>query len=182
MLQGIKGMAIVGIEALTDARANKFARVSDEDKAKGIKRGTPNPFGTIHKLVRTTGFVGVDYEASVNREASRQGGTASFDADPLPWGEWLIPSKVITHKGNLYLRTQTTPGTRRKVACKVLSYRGENGQFLSREQVKPYLPEAKESNKQQEETGITETVWVRTYAFNSIQKIRINSQTYKLIQ
>lgn len=164
LLQGIKGMAIVGLEALTDTRARK------------------NPFGKISKLVRTTGFVGVDYEASVNREATRQGGQAEFDSDPLPWGEWLIPSKVITHKGNLYLRTQTTPGTRRKVACKVLSYRGENGQFLSREQVKPYLPEAKESAKQQDETGIKQTVWVRTYAFNSIQKIRIMGETYKLIQ
>ena len=163
-LQNKAGTAIVGLLALTDAKANK----------------TNNPFGDIFKQVRAVGFVGVNYEASVNREAGRQGGQADFQADSLPWGQWLVPNKVIEHKGEFYLRTQTTPGTRRNCPAKVLCYRDAAGHFLNKEKVKPFLPVARESNKQQEETGIEKTVWVRTYKFSSIQKIRIGGETYQL--
>jgi len=164
LLDGIKGTAIVGLTALTDAKARK----------------TGNPFGQIFKQVRAVGFVGAEYGKAVNREAKRQGTTQSFVANSLPWGTWLVPFKVITHNGEYYLRTQTTPGQRRKVAAKVLCYRDARGMYLPRETVKPFLPIAKESTRQQTETGIEETVWVRTYAFKSLQSVRIAGRTYNI--
>lgn len=165
MLEAKKGTAIVGIQALTDAKAKK----------------TGNPFGVIYKQIRAVGFVGANYEQSVNREALRQGGKAEFDAESLPWGKWLVPNKVIEHKGEFYLRTQTTPGIRRNCPAKVICFRNEKGNFLNKNEVKPFLPVARESNKQQEETGIDKTVWVRTYKFSSIQKIRVNGETFELV-
>lgn len=158
-------MTIVGLLALTDSRARK----------------TGNPYGTIYKQVRAVGFVGADYELAVNREAIRQEQSATFQGESLPWGQWLIPHKVIQHNGKLYLRTQTTPGNRQRQAAKVICYRDTNGKFLARDDVKPFLPVVRESAKQQNETGIDKTVWVRTYAFDSIQKIRIAGTTYKLV-
>lgn len=160
----IKGMAIVGLLATTDARARK----------------TNNPFFPITKTIRAIGFVGANYENAVNREANRQGETPEFQAESLPWGQWLIPGKIIEHKGEMYLRTQTTPGNRRKTPAKVLNYRAGDGKFISRDEAKPFLPVARESNKQQEETGIQQTVWVRTYSFDSLKKMRIAGQTYHI--
>lgn len=165
MIAKSQGSLIVGIQALTDAKARK----------------TGNKFGPIFKQVRAVGFVGADYEKAVNREAGRQGEKPRFEAEKLPWGKWLIPNKLIENNGKLYLRTQSSPGVRRKQPAKVLSYRDAMGKFLSREEIKPFLPPVYESAKQQSETGIDATVWVRTYAFDSIQKIRIAGQTFQVV-
>ena len=163
LIANTKGAAIVGIVALTDAKARK----------------TNNPFGTIFKQIRTVAFVGADYENSVNREMSRQDTDGVFKTETLPWGQWEILNKIISHNGEFYLRTQSTPGQRRIQAAKVLSYRDELGKFVSYEQIKQFLPEARESTKQQA-AGLNKTIWVRTYKFSSIQRIRINGETYKM--
>jgi hypothetical protein len=163
-LQTISGNMFVGIEAITDAKARK----------------TDNPHGTIFKHIRAVGTVGADYQTSVNREAIRQGGLPVFQADSLPWGQWLIPGKVIEHGDKLYLRTQCTPGQRRKQPARVLDYRNEAGQFIARDKAQAFITPRKESAKQQGVTGINQTVWVSTYALDSIRKIRIGGQTYKL--
>lgn len=141
-------------------------------------RKTGNPFGVVTKRIRTAGFVGADYETSVKN----QSGNAGFRADSLSWGEWLIPGKVITHKGETYLRTQTTSGMRRTVPARVLFLRGENGQFLSREQVAPFKPAIAESAKQAEAglSGASAQVWVRTYKFSSLLRVRVGGKSYQV--
>ena len=169
ILQTRQGAAIVGIEALTDAKARK----------------TGNPHGAIFKHVRAVGFVGADYEKAVQREGARQDApeAASFEAQSLPWGEWHLAGKVISHKGAFYLRTQSTPGQRNRQPARLLSYRNATGQFLSREAVKPYLP-APSVSARQASVGISgdarEQVAVRTYAFSSIRKVRVNGETFEL--
>lgn len=165
LLQGQAGAMPVGIVATTDAKARK----------------TGNPHGTITKTVRASGFVGADYETSVQNQTLRAGmKQPDFQADSLPWGEWLVPQKVISHKGKLYLRTQTTSGQRRTVAARVLCYRGENGQFISPDEAKKFLPPVRESAKQADAglEGAKSQVWVRTYAFDSLERIRVNGRTY----
>lgn len=159
-----KGVLIIGLLALVDCRAKK----------------TDNPYGVIYKQIRAVGFVGADYQSAVNNEAIRQEQSATFEAESLPWGSWLIPNKIITHNGNFYLRTQTTPGNRRVQPARVICYRDASGKYLARDDIKPFLPVARESAKQQAQTGMDKTVWVRTYAFDSIQRIRIAGRTYAL--
>jgi len=165
LIKSTKGAAIVGILAETDAKARK----------------TGNPFGKIFKTVRAVGFCGADYGNAVLNEGLREEKQIDFVPDSLPWGEWLVAGKVITHKGELYLRLQTTASQRSRQPAKVLGYRAENGRFLSFEQVKPFLPEKRESEKQIEagiDTG--KTVMVRTYKFNSLKVIRYAGQSYRL--
>jgi hypothetical protein len=162
----VSGSAPVGILAVTDTRSRK----------------TGNPFGKVFKTIRAVGWVGASYARGVNRELSRQGVEGpTFESQALPWGEWDIPGKVITHKGSLYLRTQATPGMRRKSPARVLGYRAENGTEVSREQVAPFLPVASGSAKQSE-AGMSsdpkEQIWVGTYAFSSLRKVRIAGKTY----
>lgn len=164
LVKSQNGAKPVGFTALTDAKARK----------------TGNPFGQVFKQVRAVGFVGASYERAVKREATRQDADGeSFQADSLPWGEWLVPHKVISHKGNLYLRTQTTPGQRKRQPARLLAYRGEDGRFLSPDAVKPFLPVANDSAKQSS-IGLDGKVMVRTYAFASLQRVRIGGRTYQV--
>ncbi len=167
------GTTIIGIEALTDAKARK----------------TDNPFGTIYKHVRAVGFVGANYEKAVQREGERQSADASgFEARPLPWGTWHTPHKIIQHKGGYYLRTQTTPSQRKRQAAKVLAYRDASGKYLAREDVKPFLPIPAVSHRQaavgvgSEEGTAREQIMVRTYAFDSIRKVRVGGKTFELVK
>ncbi len=165
ILASKKGANIIGIEAETDCRARK----------------TNNPFGVIFKHVRAVGFCGADYEIAVINEGFRQNKEIEFTSEPLPWGVWKLDGKVIEHKGNLYLRLQTTSGQRKRQPAKILSYRAENGRFVSYEEIKSFLPEKRESQKQLDAGLKTESeIMVRTYAFNSIKKIRINGETFIL--
>lgn len=167
MLEGNAGAVIVGLNATVDARA------------KGDLRGTL-------KRVRAVGFVGADYGKAVVREGARQYVDASeFTPARLPWGQWLVPHKVITHKGAYYLRTQSTPGQRRAQPAKVLGYMTEDMEPMPASMVRPYLPAPSYSARQQE-VGVgdgtpDEQVWVRTYAFSSIDTVRVGGCTYKLV-
>jgi hypothetical protein len=165
LLQGMSGALPVGIEAETDARLLK----------------TGNPFKNCLKYIRAVGFCGASYEKAVKREGDRQGVEADFKAQGLPWqgAEWVIPNKVLTYKGDLYLRVQSSPGQRKRQPAKVLSYRA-NGEFVDYEKVKPFIPEKSESKRQQE-AGLDETIHVRTYKFSSLKKVRIGGTTYELV-
>lgn len=172
LVRNSPGAFPVGILSETDARAKK----------------TGNPYGEIRKRVYCVGFVGANYEASVNREAGRQGGNAGeFKAKPRPWGEWLpgLESKVATHKGRFYLRTQSAPGQRERQKAEILFYRGENGQFLRHRDVAPFLP-AKSFSSRQASVGVgsdaqAEQIDVREYAFDSILRIRHKGETFEVV-
>ncbi len=159
----IHGAQPVGLEVLTDAKARK----------------TGNPFGTIWKKSRFVSFIGANYENSVNREAEKQWVEGGFRTGSLPWGEWVkgFEGKVIFHNGKFYLRTQSRPGERKSRPAKVV-YQNENGE-VPFEDIKPFLPEKRESARQQFVAGLNETVHVRTFSFESILKIRVGGKTLK---
>lgn len=165
LIRQTKGAAIIGILAVTDARAKK----------------TNNPFGTIFKTVRAVGFCGANYGNAVLNEGLRENKSINFIEENLPWGSWLIPCKVIEHKGDLYLRLQSTAGQRQRQPAKVLGYQSETGQALTFKQIEKFLPAKTESAKQVGagiDTG--KTVMVRTYKFSSLKVVRINGQSYQI--
>lgn len=164
-----KGMAIVGMQTLTDAGLLK----------------TGNPFAMpVMKQSRLVAHVGADYELGVNNEALRQDGTPAFESGSLPKGRaWHTYKKIlvsIKDPTKFYLRTQSTPGKRDRQPNKILCFRDANGKFLSREEIKPFMPVRKESTKQQNSTGIKRTVHINDYLFSSIQKIRIGGETFQV--
>jgi hypothetical protein len=172
LLRASKGALPVGIRAVTDAKLLK----------------TGNPYVNVTKEIRAVAFVGADYGDAVRREGvGRQG---AFEADafvsaPLPaWKGVVIPNKVYCHKGNgrLYLRTQSTPGMRKRQPAKVISYNDASGKVLSHEQVRPYLP-AKSVSAKQSAVGMDAPlqVDVREYAFDSIRVLRIGGRAYRLL-
>lgn len=167
LIANTNGAALVGMVCETEEKLLK----------------TNNPFGPILKRIRTVGIVGADYEQAINNQLDKQGIKDSFESSNLPWGKWLIPNKIIEHKGQLYLRTQTTPSARRKIPVKVLSYRDINsGRYVNAEDIKPFKP-AKSVSGKQEMVGLEnaeEQVWIRTYKFDSINKIRYGGKTFTI--
>ena len=67
------------------------------------KRGNPF-FGRVLKFAVRNCQFGYDYENAVNNRLEKEGKERSFKADSLPWGVWVEPNKIISHKGNLYGR------------------------------------------------------------------------------
>ena len=88
VLNTIKHGTFVGVHSLTEPKMRK----------------TNNPFNghLVQKMTIQTLQFGYSYENAVNNRIEGSGET--FVAEPLKWGEWLIPNKVITHKGKLYAR------------------------------------------------------------------------------
>jgi hypothetical protein len=175
-LKQLNGTAIVGLLTLTEADIYK----------------TGNPHKVILKQVRSVGITGASYEGAVNRQAERVGiSNPNFESSGLPdYEEWIVKGKIIRHKtkGTLYLRTQTTPGQRgQRSSARVLNYRTADGKFISYSEIAQFLKGPSESKKQskiglESRSGMTDDapaqVWVRKYKFESIQKIRIQGETF----
>jgi hypothetical protein len=160
-IKAINGNVFVTLETITDAKAKK----------------TGNPFGTILKQSIAHVAIGHNYQNAVNAQGKREENenAGEFVAQPLPWGEWLVPNRLIGHKGEIYVRTQTNPSVRFGRPAKV-QYRDTEGKFLSREAVKPHLPVKAESARQAA-FGNEGKIEVRTLKLSSIRRIRIAGET-----
>lgn len=157
------GTTFIGIDSLTDSKARKT--------------GNPFPEKIILKQSRFVGTIGADYQAAVQRESG-----SDFQAQSLPWGEWETPGKVIVHKGERYIRTQTI-GKQRKSRPAVVKYRDVTGKFLSKEAVAPFLPPVSFSSRQ-EDVGLTDStvqVQPRTFKLSSLLRVRVGGETFKVI-
>jgi hypothetical protein len=169
LLAGIKGATFASLISQTDARLKK----------------TGNPLALpVVKQAIVSVTIGAEYQSAVNREANRQESQAEFIAGALPKGRnWLVHGKVLVSDdgSKLYLRTQSTPGQRQRKFAKLIGYKDATGAPVTKQAVKPFLPIAYESSKQQGATGICETVHVRDYLFTSIRSIRLNGETFKLV-
>lgn len=171
------------VEILAQSKGAFPVSLLSETDAKARKTG--NPFGQINKISAVRTFTGADYENAVNREANRQGAEGEFESEGLPdWKEQIVKNKVFRHKteGTLYFRTQTTPEQRKRSRSIVLAYRGPSGQFLKPSEVKPFLP-PKSVSRKQESAGLSskKQVEVREFKFDSIRKIRMNGETFELV-
>lgn len=170
------GAVIASFGTVTDSRARK----------------TGNPFGVIMKTARFTGMVGADYEKMVQRQEAKpgavlwrmrngEGEAPAFQAEPLPWGQWVEgqEGKVITHKGNLYLRVSFPPNIRQPKAR--VTYRTQEGRFIPAREALQFIPAPKPSARQ-EAVGVTgeAEVKVRTFALDSIRYVKIDGTLYRV--
>lgn len=166
LLTSRKGAVIVSFGTLTDSRARK----------------TGNPFGTIMKTARFTGMVGADYTAMVQRqEAKATGEAATFQAESLPWGEWVAgqEGKVIAHKGKTYLRISLPPNVRQPRPR--VTYRTTGGRFIPKREALTFIPTPTPSQRQAAVgVGGDAEVKVRTFAIESIRYVKLDGQVMKV--
>ena len=155
MLLTRKGANIIGLVTETEPKARK----------------TGNPFKEIKKLVHRTVVTGAKYKEAVLKQ-----GATSFDADPLPYGKFLVENKIILHEGELQLRT-----VRRNAPKPVTVKYVADGDEIAKEVAIKYLIKPNPSTKQ-EKVGVTgkKQVKVRNYKLSNIKEIRMNGEIYKL--
>lgn len=96
------------IAAIANVHAATFAAISYEGNEKCPKK--LGIVGSVTKLSKGSVQLFYSYENAVNNRLEKQGDERIFEAQSLPWGEWLIPNKFIRHNGGLYLRVYTYDG------------------------------------------------------------------------
>ena len=161
VLSTISNGTFVGVHSLTEPKMRK----------------TNNPFNghKVQKMTIQTMQYGYSYENAVN---NRIGSEETFVAEPLKWGEWLIPNKVITHKGKLYARfykvdNDTKPNVMYLVDGIIATEEEE-------EVIKSFLVAPSTSNRQAEVGLTTHQVKPRDFAFDSIIGLAINGEMYNV--
>lgn len=155
MLSKRKGATILGLFTETEPKSRK----------------TGNPYKEIKKIVHQTVVTGARY-----REAILKQGAETFEADPLPYGEYVIENKIILHGGELQLRTvfRNAP---KPVKVRYIA----DGEEIAKDVASKYLINSKPSAKQ-EKVGVTgkKQVKVRNYKLSNIKQIRMNGEIYEL--
>lgn len=151
MLASIRGASFATVTTRTDARLRK----------------TGNPFGHVEKISRVNVTLGFQYAGSVNRQRVREDSTPDFVSMPRQWGQRSEQTPLlIEHKGKLYLETKVERSLGH-------SYMAENGEILSDEQVRPFLPTRGASRQE-----VEKEILVRDYAIDSIVAIAFNGDEY----
>lgn len=162
VLNTIKNGTFVGVHSLTEPKMRK----------------TNNPFNghLVQKMTIQTLQFGYSYENAVNNRIDGSGET--FVAEPLKWGEWLIPNKVITHKGKLYARFYKVDNNTEPNVVYLI-----DGVIATEEQeetIKSFLVSSSPSARQSEVGLTTHQVKPRDFAFDSIIGLAVNGEMYNI--
>ena len=186
-----KSISLLGSEIVTEVsniKGCQFVSVSyttDTDHLnKKLTGGKKNQFygrlSSISYLVN--GQYNASYENGVNNRLpdGTDGKGEKFVAEPLPWGEWLIPNKLITHKGETYLRLYKTKATTTKVVYYLDGVRVSDPAMI--DLIKSsFRPESE--SKRQAAAGIAKADQMKPFTLNvkSIFKANINKVKYTIV-
>ena len=143
-------------------------------------RKTNNPyFGRVEKVSQTNVTVGAIYQNSVNRQSEREGNekAGDFEAMSLPWGQWLVPNKLITHKGKLYLRAQVNAHMVPDVTYEIDGKEATSEQLA---ELETFIQTRKPSARQKEQ-GNEKEVKPFTVAIENIEEVTESGATYTLV-
>jgi hypothetical protein len=153
MLQGKLGALIIGLETITSPE---------------VKKGGP---AHVQKYSKGRIVVGASYAKAVRAQ-----GGEGFESSSLPWGEWLISKKVVTHKGEFYLAHV------RRNSPPLKSFFTSQGEIIDKADIKPFLRKVYE-NKRQAEAGVTgkKQVDFKLIKFSSIKTIKYGGRTFELV-
>ena len=153
MLKGKLGTLIVGLETVTSPT---------------IKKGGP---ADVQKHSKGKIVVGASYAKAVHAQ-----GGEGFESASLPWGEWEISRKVVSHKGEYYLAQV------RRNSPPLKYYFTSQGEAIAKEDVKPFLRKVYES-KRQAESGVTgkKQVDFKLIKFSSIKTIKYGGKLFELV-
>jgi hypothetical protein len=139
-----------------------------------------NPYkGRVQKVSAAQMQFNFAYENAVNNRLIKGGCEGNFEAESLPWGEWLHPNKVIDHKGVLYLRTYNVKGAKPRTFYFVDGHLATPEQYA---EFSAYFKPTKSASNKQTEAGLVENqVKVKNYKFSSILRLSMNGNVITLV-
>jgi len=164
-------------EVLTTGIAgNTFAQIQTDTDPR--MRKTNNPYSGARKISSINVSYGANYGKAVNRQAAREDNPNpnEFKPEPLPWGEWIpgLENKAISHKGERYIRFQMTEN---KPAVHYVL----NGEEVSVDLLRPFLPNRKPSQRQADH-GNEKEVQVRAFKLSSIKAFTLKGENYVIVR
>lgn len=172
------------INAMTSAKGFQFVGITYGNEVRMNKGGNPY-YGRLTKVVSGQMCFNGNYENMVNNRIEREGFEGvEFVSDKLPWGQWVEGgvNKVITHKGEFYIRLYPTPNTKMKVTYYLDGVEcTESEVSMILKAIAPFLPKQKESAKQSE-CGLegVKQLHPQSIKLSNIREISINGVTYKM--
>lgn len=163
------------LNGLTSVAKGAFANIEYRSEVKGVKR---LGLGDVTKVVKMNVQLNAEYESSVNRRLEKQGDEPTFKAQGLPFGEWLVPNKVITYNGKLYLRAYSFKNSNPQTTYYI------NGRVATESETKILVDHFAKKNPQvshtQESAGLTENQ-VKPFAVAFENIISLHCGTCQLI-
>lgn len=161
--------------AIAEQKSHTFVSVVYENEVKMNKRGNPY-HGRVTKRVSAQMSFCYAYENACNNRCTDG---VTFVADSLPWGEWLMPNKVIRHKEEIYIRLYDINGRKPHTDYFV------DGKPCTMEQYREFagfLPKSRVVSEKQIEHGIDaeRQVYPRAIKMSCIREFTMNGVTYKM--
>ena len=161
---------------LADVKGATICTLVTATTPKMRKGGNPFLDTTITKICKQQMQFGYNYENAVNNRIENElGAERTFEAEPLAWGEWVVPNKIITHKGELYGRFYTMPNATVEVVYMV----GNRTATAEEVAVIKSLEQKSGFSNRQAEVGLTDhQVQPRCYKLSNIVSLTTCGWTY----
>lgn len=152
-------------EFLKEIKGTTFCTIETETEPK-LKGGKKCPYAGVKKISKVNGAIGFIYENAVNNQRVREGSEADFESEPRAWGHRISGTPLVEHKGKFYIEVKVE---KTEKPLYIL-----NGNFISNEDIKPYLPE---TTSRQE---LDKEVILRDYSLDNIKMIKIKGQQFQI--
>ena len=146
-IQDYKGASFLTLKTVTEVKHNKTSRLDKSCTFAETFKG--------RELLCTSfivgAMIGASYENMVQRRLEKEGhGNETFNAESLPWGEWLVPKLLIGHKGETYLRYYLKVGANSDMSA--FEWVWSNGEKVTNEEreiIEEFLPPPKKEGDRQ---------------------------------
>lgn len=162
-------------DLLINVKGCQFAHVVLKTKV-----GVPKKLGLgiVEKVFVGKVQLNYSYENAVNNRLKKEGLKGDFDALSLPWGEWEIPNKIVSHHGKQYMRYYLVRCDNENNKPKVsFLVNGRDATDSEIEAIKPYLN--KSYSNRQAAKGLTENqVSARVVEFCNVMEVSVGGKKY----
>lgn len=134
----------------------------------------PKAFGVVTKVNSTNVQINFDYVKAVKNRIAKSGGNPDdFKGESLPWGQWELQNKVITHKGNRYLRFYANKN------AKPITQYFVDGVPATSEQIAEIKARENTKSAKQSAAGLDDNqVIPRCVAFSNVRYLAVNGVVY----
>lgn len=126
----------------------------------------------VSKYCKQQVKVGCSYSSCVNIERGREGLAKDFESLSLRWGEWLVPNRVITHKGGYYYRFYP-----HQILDTQYYVDGQKATAIQLDILKAFF--AAQAEKESSRQGIEKEIKVLNPKEENILSLKVGGQTYQ---
>lgn len=148
---------------------NGFAAMTIVKTTNIVKKSCPIKGNITERVEYSHIAIGTSYENAVNNRNEMVNGNRDFVSESLTWGEWYIPNKVISHKGNFYLRYYIAKNTQ---PTRTLFIDGREATESEVEIIDAYRTGGNNNSNRQAELGIATADQVKPRVVNIANIVR----------